>query len=219
MAALEEDRALLDGFRRGDRSALSQVFLRYADEVARQVRAARVPEHDIESLVHDVFIKAFNDNARQSYDGLRPYGAWLNTITKNLVIDRARKERHVDLRAPDDMPVVTSGDDPAADHENEELRTLLDTWKDNLDGDDRALFAARFEEAQSLTAAAHTLGWSEIRVRKRDTALRTALLAALRAGGFFEAAKVTIGKSLLPRRKKELPKTLMTPTKKQEADT
>ena len=219
MAALEEDWSLLDGFRRGDRSALSQVFLKYADEVARQVRAARVPEHDVESLVHDVFLKAFKDNARQSYDGLRPYGAWLNTITKNLVIDRARKERRIDLRAPEDMPTLTSADDPAADHENEELRTILDTWKQSLNSDDRALFAARFEEAQSLSAAAQTLGWSEIRVRKRDTALRTALLAALRSGGFLEAAKVTIGKSLLARRKAEMPKTLLTPAKNQEADT
>lgn len=230
MSLLEEDRALLDGFRRGDRSALGRVFLTYADEVARQVRAARVPEHDVESVVQDVFMKAFRDAARQSYDGLRPYGAWLNTITRNLVIDRARKERRVDLRAPDDMPTLTSDDDPRAGQESDELEKLLSTWRAGLDPDDERLFVVRFEEAQSLSQAARTLGWSEIRVRKRDTALRTGLLSTLRAGGFLASAQVTIGASLLARKNQKktaaptppttlppMPTTLPTTKKKEEA--
>lgn len=200
MVRLEEDRALLDGFRRGDRSALSTVFLAYCDDVARQVRAARVPEHDVESVVQDVFLKAFIPAARQSYDGLRPYGAWLNTITRNVVIDRARKDRRLDLRAPDDMPLQVSDDDPAATQEASELQGVVDEWRKGLDEDDARLFAARFEEARSLGQAAQALGWSEIRVRKRDTALRSGLLAALRERGFLQRARVTIGASLLGRR-------------------
>ncbi len=207
MTLLEEDRALLDGFRRGDRSALATVFVSYCDDVARQVRAARVAEHDVESLVHDVFLKAFAPSARQTYDGLRPYGAWLNVITRNVVIDRARKERRTEPRAPADMPVLRADDDPREEQEARELARIVDVWKQALDADDARLFAARFDEGRSLPQTAQVLGWSEIRVRKRDTALRTALLAALRQAGFLEQARVTIGSSLLGRRAPVNPKT------------
>ncbi|MDP2342377.1 MAG: sigma-70 family RNA polymerase sigma factor [Deltaproteobacteria bacterium] len=197
---LEGDRLLIDGFRRGERAALARVFLRYAPEVARQVRAARAPEHEVEALVHDVFTKAFAEKARLAWDGLRPFGAWLSTITRNVVIDRVRVERRLDSRAPEDMPVIVADDDPAAAHEAGELDAALRSFRDGLDVDDRALFRVRFEEQRSLSQTAELLGWSEIRVRKRDTALRAALLQALRGAGFLKDARVRIGTSLLRRR-------------------
>jgi RNA polymerase sigma-70 factor (ECF subfamily) len=200
MTPLEADRPLLDAFRRGERAALERVFLLYADEVARQVRAARVSAHDVESVVQDVFIKAFGENARQSYDGLRPYGAWLNTITKNLLVDRARKERRIDLRAPDQMPVLVADEQADADFDERELSAALESFRKTLTPDEATLFRVRFEDGQSLPQAAKTLGWSEIKVRKGDTALRTHLLAALRSAGFLANAKVKIGTSLLGRR-------------------
>lgn len=197
---LEGDRLLIDGFRRGERAALARVFLRYAPEVARHVRAARAPEHEVEALVHDVFAKAFAEKARLAWDGLRPFGAWLSTITRNVVIDRVRVERRLDSRAPEDMPVLVADDDPAAAHEARELDAALQGFRANLNEDDRALFRIRFEEQRSLSQTAELLGWSEIRVRKRDTALRSALLQALRGAGFLKDARVRIGTSLLRRR-------------------
>lgn len=202
---LEENRSLLDAFRRGDRSALAQVFLAYSDDVARQVRAARVAEHDVESIVQDVFIKAFAESARSSYDGLRPYGAWLNTITKNVLIDEVRKNRRVDLRAPEQMPTITADDDQALVQEDAELTAVVEAWRRSLSAEDQALFAERFEACRSFPQAAKSLGWSEIRVRKQDTALRTRLLATLRQHGFLQKAKVSIGQSLLLRKNKQKP--------------
>ena len=71
--------------------------------------------------------------------------------------------------------------------------------------EDQALFASRFDESKSFPQAAQSLGWSEIRVRKQDTALRTRLLATLRQHGFLQKAKVSIGQSLLVRRDKQKP--------------
>ena len=81
-----------------------------------------------------------------------------------------------------------------------ELLGVVVGWRTRLDDDDSRLFAVRFEEGCSLGQAATTLGWSEIRVRKRDTALRAGLLNALRSAGFLEKARVKIGSSLLARR-------------------
>ena len=198
---LKGDKSLLEAFRRGEREALTRVFLAYADDVTRQCRGARVAEHEVESMVQDVFIKAFSPGARATYDGLRPFGAWLNTIAKHLVIDRARRDRRIELRAPDDMPVVAAVDDPRDDHDTKELQQVVETWKHELEGDDRALFQVRYEDACTMGQAATAMGWSEIRVRKHDTALRTTLLAALRRAGFLQGVRVTIGASLLKRKK------------------
>jgi RNA polymerase sigma factor (sigma-70 family) len=198
---LESDRSWVAAFKRGDRAALARVFSTYADDVARQVRATRVAEHDVESLVHDVFVKAFAEKARLGWDGLRPFGAWLNTLTRNVLVDRARRERRLDPRAPDDMPVlVDDRPDAAAHHDDRELTAALQAFRATLDDDEHRLFATRFAAGQSLAQTAKSLGWSEIRVRKVDTGLRARLLDALQAAGFLRQARVRIGTSLLARR-------------------
>jgi RNA polymerase sigma-70 factor (ECF subfamily) len=200
---LESDRVWVAAFKRGDRAALARVFHCYADDVARQVRATRVHEHEVEGLVHDVFVKAFGERSRSSWDGLRPFGAWLNTMTRNLLIDRARRERRTDPRAPDDLPVVVDdAPDAAAQHDAGELAAALATFRAALNDDERALFTTRFADELSLAATAKALGWSEIRVRKLDTALRARLLEHLRARGFLTTTHVSIGTSLLGRREK-----------------
>ena len=201
MLALEGDRAWVAAFQRGDRDALARVFRAYASQVGRQVRVGRVPEHEVEAVVADVFMKAFSDKARASWDGVRPFGAWLNTMTKNLVIDRGRKLGRLELRAPDDMPTQLDPDpDPAAAHDATELHRVLSTFRASMSDDEVLLFRARFEEGASLGTAAKVLGWSEIRVRRLDTALRARLLQTFQKAGFMEHSGVKIGKSLLGRK-------------------
>ncbi len=198
---LESDRAWSAAFKRGDKDALARVFLAYADDVARQVRATRVFEHEVESLVHEVFVKAFSPRSREAWDGLRPFGAWLNTMTRNLLIDRARRERRLDVRAPDDMPVLVDDRPDAADHHDaHELAGALAAFRATLSAEEQQLFSTRFERDQSLSQAARALGWSEIRVRKLDTSLRARLLRALQDAGFLQSVRVRIGASLLARR-------------------
>ena len=101
---LEEDRPLLDAFRRGERDALDRVYRTYAEEIASILvhgfafssagRSARfhglTSRFDIEDLLQEVFTRAFTERARLGYDGLRPYGGYLAGIAKAAVIDRLR---------------------------------------------------------------------------------------------------------------------------------
>lgn len=204
LPALEDDRDLLARFKRGERGALSAVFSRYVDEVTAQVRAnaARggLPMHEVEAIVHDVFVKAFAVDARDRYDGLRPYGAWLNTITRNILIDRARKERRLRFLAPDEFADLKGDADSAFDDvSNDELRALLERFRGDMGDDERALFVVRFEEGCSLKESAVRLGISEIKARKLDTAVRMRLLERARGAGFFQHIKIKIGQSLLGR--------------------
>lgn len=215
---LETDRALLDAFRRGERDALGEVFERYVDDVTRTIRAGVVVEIDgkrtrvgkdldeptVEALVQDTFVRAFSPNARTAYDGLRPYGAYLATIARNLLIDEGRRRargRKFEARAVDVERLADDGDGaPDVVHEQSELTGIVDRFADALDEPDRSIFRLRYREEQSHRATATALSLSEIQVRRRDTKLRAALLSLLRASGYLTKANVAIGSSLLGRR-------------------
>ena len=217
---LESDRALLDAFRRGESGALGRVLRMYVDDVARALRrgvvvdvggqrvrlGANLPETDVESLLQDTFVRAFSVSAREAYDGIRPYSAYLLTIARNLLIDHGRRlqreSRLVGLESAEgENAAVVAADAEESVHEKE-LSGILDRFRSALEEDDQRLFQVRYEEQHNLSETARLMGWSEIRVRKRDTWIRSALLDALRAGGFLEHVEVRIGKSLLARKKK-----------------
>jgi RNA polymerase sigma-70 factor, ECF subfamily len=203
---LEDDRALVAAFRRGDRAALTVVFRTYVDDVTRQVRKSRLVEHEVEAMTQDIFMKAFADDARARWDGLRPFGAWLSTMTRNALIDRARKERRLDFRAPEDLPELVDDSPSAADDvDAKELAAILSTFRGAMSPDEARVFSTRFEEGQSLSQTAKTLGISEIKVRTIDTRLRARLLQEAQGAGFFARVRITIGASLLGRRGKKTP--------------
>lgn len=216
---LEGDRALLDAFRRGERAALERVFDLYVQDVAKTVRAgvvvqvdgrptrlgADLPEHEAESLVQETFARAFAQKVRDGYDGVRPFGAYLATIARNLIVDRGRRAQRSARVFARGVDVEQLGDDgPAADPaerlEQKQLAELLTSWASTLGEPERSIFKLRYEGQKSHRETAADLGLSEIQIRRRDTRLRAELLEHLRAHGFFEHARVSIGKSLLGRK-------------------
>lgn len=133
---LVEDRALLDGYRRGDTKALERIYRAYAPDVAKVLRhgfsfnsggrACRFhgarSEFDLEDRLHDVFARAFGERARTNYDGLTPFTAYIRTIAKNLVIDDFRKkervlvEYSVELPEPDERDAPAGASEPLLGH-------------------------------------------------------------------------------------------------------
>lgn len=219
---LESDRTLLDAFRRGEREALARVFRHYAQEVATVIRAgvvvdvdgARVrmgnglPQGEVEALVQETFARAFTKQARTSYDGVRPYDAWLATIARNALIDRARVEqKHKRVSALDDLSDFAddAARDPAWHAEHRQIMSVVERLKAALDDVDGRIFRARTEQGMSFSETAKELGLTEAVVRRRDTRLRARLLDLLQNEGFLTDAKVRIGKSLLLRKPRHEP--------------
>ena len=90
------DAGLLRAFRKGDPDALEAVYRQHVGEVESWLRRAllrvgRLTPADLGDLVQDVFLRAFSDAARASYDGLREYPPFLMTIARNLFVDWARR--------------------------------------------------------------------------------------------------------------------------------
>ncbi len=141
------DRALLDGFRRGDRGALERVYRAHVDDVmavfrrgfvSGEARVAGVRSVDLcMELTQEVFTKAFAARARQSYDGLRPYRPFLERIAKNLQIDRLRViKREVPEANPEDRLGTTDAPSPEAElHDkrlSEAIRAFITTQDEEL---------------------------------------------------------------------------------------
>jgi RNA polymerase sigma-70 factor, ECF subfamily len=86
---LEEERALTDAARLGDRNAFRELYERNADAVARFV-SRRVPSADVDDVVAEVFLRAWKARERYEYRGYR-YLSWLLRIAQNLIVSRSRR--------------------------------------------------------------------------------------------------------------------------------
>ena len=214
---LELDRTLLDGFRRGERAALAKVLALYLDDVALTVRAGVVvhvdgqavrvgkdlPEHDVEALVHETFTRAFAEKSRLAYDGVRPYGAYLATIARNLLIDRGRLQRRDALVDVDVGGLASPLHDPAHAAENAELLRCVDDFARDLGEPDRTVFRLRLADEATVRDTGEATGLSDMQVRRRDAKLRQGLLDFLRGRGFLPHAPAAIRSTLVPRREGE----------------
>jgi RNA polymerase sigma-70 factor (ECF subfamily) len=88
-----EDARLVRRAQRGDETAFEALYERYA-RVVHGILLARVPRIDVDDLVQDVFLSAW-----QRLDTLRDpaaFGGWLAMITRNRATDSRRRSVEVD---------------------------------------------------------------------------------------------------------------------------
>ncbi|MBN2802264.1 MAG: sigma-70 family RNA polymerase sigma factor [Deltaproteobacteria bacterium] len=120
MLEYTDNKELLTKFKSGNPEAMTTVYRHYVGYVESIIAngfyihdgKTRIWGNDnmetVKELVQDIFIKAFSENARTSYDGIRPYKTFLKNITKNVAIDRSRKNRKDALNYSDkskDSPI------------------------------------------------------------------------------------------------------------------
>ncbi len=101
-----EDARLVRRAQRGDETAFAGLYDRYA-RVVHGILLARVPRVDVDDLVQDVFLSAW-----QRLDTLRDpaaFGGWLAMITRNRATDSRR--RSVEL---DELPATLAAHDATA---------------------------------------------------------------------------------------------------------
>jgi RNA polymerase sigma-70 factor (ECF subfamily) len=128
---LSEDRAWLDGYRRGDPRALERVYRTYAPDLARMLRHGFTfrsggrncrfhgvrSEFDLEDRVQEVFTRVFSERVRLNYDGLTPFAAYLRTVARNLVIDDFRRKERVLVEYSVEPPEPPAGEPVEAESE------------------------------------------------------------------------------------------------------
>ena len=205
---LETDRKLLDGFRRGRRWALEKVYTLYVHDVAAFLRGGFVfesggstvryrgapTEFQLEDWVHDVFIRAFADGARAQYDGLRPYGPYLQRIARNLVIDELRRKEH-QLRAyveelPEPEASAAYAPDrplsPESEAERRQLTAHVDAYIATLADRERQVYQLRFVDGLDQREVARKAGLSASKVKTSERRIRIGFYEHLRALGWMD---------------------------------
>jgi RNA polymerase sigma-70 factor (ECF subfamily) len=87
-------RAAVAGAKRGDRSGLRYLYLRYAGDVYRYVLVIVRDHHEAEDITHNVFAKLI-DSIRLYQPGEVPFGGWVVRVARNTAIDHVRARRPV----------------------------------------------------------------------------------------------------------------------------
>src|SRR4051812_35677745 len=106
------DPGLLVAFREGGREALERVYRGHAPSMERYLRGlgrgsgiAELGQASVVAdLLQEVFIRAFSDDARRAYDGIRDYAGYLTAIARNCFIDLLRSRGREVLTDPEDLP-------------------------------------------------------------------------------------------------------------------
>ncbi len=199
MPLLTEDRALLAAFRAGERSALETVYHHYVAGVARRLRmgfavggargAVLFGFHqpfELESALQEVFLRAFKESARLSYDGLRPYKDFLAGITKHVALDelRRRSRRRTESMSDLDLDRVALIDpevSPEATLESKQaIQTVSTFLEKECDERDRRLYELRYHDERSQEDVARTAGLTRIQIRRWETKFRSRMLKYLK---------------------------------------
>lgn len=189
MTLFLEEPELLSAFRRGDRDAFRTVYLRYDTLVwktlSRFRTGASLSEHDCQDIHADTFARAFVVPARLSYDGQRPYSAYITTIAKNEARDWLRRHRR---RVNLDFDEVLHSDpegfiacDTQLDFQRAAEATRL--WLEQQPKSLRDYVTQRFIEGTSQRDMEKVGGISRRNARTRDAQSLNALKAYLDAQG------------------------------------
>ena len=202
MGFLRSQPELLARFRAGEREALAQVYRAYLPRLQQLVRrgfvvrdgGVRIPgatsPDDLADVLQNVFVRAFEREARMSYDGLRDYWPYLAIIARNVIVSRHRRQARelpgLDLAALEDEDSVAMSDDAELWHDSRSL-AVVRAYVATLQGPLQAVHAARYVQALSQRDAADSLGFSRPKVRKLEAKLRRQLLGLLVDAGLDRA--------------------------------
>jgi RNA polymerase sigma-70 factor (ECF subfamily) len=124
---LPEEARLVDRAKSGDAEAFAKLYDAYVERVSRFIYFRVSEDGDMEDLVSQVFLKAW-ENLDRYRSGSSPFVAWLYTIARNLVIDHYRMKKHTlpleeALRLPADMDLLD---------EQAQIRLDLEALRDAL---------------------------------------------------------------------------------------
>ena len=205
---------LREAFRRGERPALAKVY----DEYARSVFSLLVKgfsfktgeshsyfkgyrnSWQLENAVQEVFTRAFSEQARLAYDGLRPYRNYLFAIARNYIIDLKRKNRS-EFMSIDELPehrIAEHGQqiaNPEQATEEKQLQRDIDLFVSQLSEKERGLFELRFRQGRSIEAVAEELKATEYWIKRQEKKIKKRFFHWMRERGYFEGYSQRTGRA------------------------
>jgi RNA polymerase sigma-70 factor, ECF subfamily len=93
-----EEERLVEAAQRGDRAAFGELYVRFG-RMVHGILLARVPHHEVEDLVQEVFVKALKNLGKLEHAAA--FGSWLATIARHRACDRHRRGHPTEALPPD----------------------------------------------------------------------------------------------------------------------
>jgi RNA polymerase sigma factor (sigma-70 family) len=199
MTIFAGDHDLLRRFKAGDRAALGTVYWHYIGAVDAMLRSSLgatgrtwdLPAcADVADIAQEVFVKAFADGARRTYDPERAYKPFLMSIARNTLIDYLRgKAREVKLDEAMLARLATPHERDVAEAlpwTDPRMMSLVERYVSSLDAPEREVYVERYVHCHSQEHAASSLGVTRQQIRTLEARLRSGLareVARLRLAG------------------------------------
>jgi RNA polymerase sigma factor (sigma-70 family) len=217
---LAKDKKLLEAFKMGDREAMDTVYRHYVAGVSGFLRKGFTfrsgtshlyfkgiqDSQEISAAVQEVFRRAFEDRARQSYNGVNSFSNWVLAIARNLVINQFRN-REISfsnyVSKADERGHLTVMDEEITEEfsgllyaekalsqdaaaEETELKNLVGDFMHELTAHEREVLTLRFTEGLGQEETAQKLGSTRMKVRTIEAKLRARLRTHLRNTGYID---------------------------------
>lgn len=184
---LRDDAATREAFRRGERSAMAQVYTEYHPLVqticAHGFGGFRgfFSSADREDAVQQIFMAAFEERTRLAYDGLKPYGSFLRGVAQN-TIRRMLEKRTRFQRKDAPEPQAEQGLEEQA-IEAETLSIVRRFRATVVDPPEPQVLQRYFIDGVSEEALAVELGCTRYRLRKTIARIHKRMEGYLKAHG------------------------------------
>lgn len=179
--------AVVQRAQNGDSSAVAELYGRYSNVVLRYVHYRMRDLETAEDIAHDVWVRALKNLPAYTWQG-RDFGAWLVTISRNMITDH-HKASHYRTTRPCGEPFVFEVEDidpmvqPEALAVHSALRGLLLDALGSLTPDQRDCIMFRYYDGLSVGETARLMGRNECAVKALTTRAFTSLRGLLQAKG------------------------------------
>lgn len=167
-----DDLQLIDLLKKGDESAFSEIYSRYADSLAGFASSKFFDLEDGRDIIHDVFVKLWQERTQLKVD--RDVKAYLFKLTRDRIVDKIRKNitRRQYAAMIDSLAVryeATIEQKIAA----KEIAQSIETSLEELSPRVKEIFLLSRKENLSITEIADKLQLSEQTVKNQlSTALK-----------------------------------------------
>jgi len=190
MPLLQRDPVLFRAFAAGEQLALERAYRFYAPQVDAYLRAlaGRLSARDYaqtshrSDLLQDVFIRAFSQPVRQSYDGQRPFRPYLYAIARNCFVDVLRRRAREVVISPELLPLESEAP-TVPDPPDVLVAAVVHQYVSELPNKLRGVYEQRYVSGLAQLGACQALGLTRQQLRTREARLRRGLRQALAQAG------------------------------------
>ena len=155
----QQDRELIARWRGGDDRAATELVERHAQALARFAVSSGARNDEVDELVQDTFVRAFN--SLEGFRGDSSFRTWLFTIQRRLLVDRRRAERRRrdqdEVQEGDAATEYDALDTVVADETQKRLQNAIG----RLSPMQKEVFSLRVSEGLSYKEIADAVGSTE----------------------------------------------------------